>query len=1334
MTGIVNPNIVFHLSKGNPFNDPVGITIDDRSVFGKSLGGQIFTTQTFLTGQSVSHTLKTGTSQVFDPIVLSDMVKNKVNYRAVYILNPSSDHVILDNIAVSLQKSDYLDFAICEFDIATEGFYTLGELNRPIPKTYGNIENPSLYIDDEYDSTNKLQGLVFKKTLDADDLPADIPTNCALKIWIRRKCIVDRNLIPDGEFWETAKLIVNEYNDEYSTPFEITYFKEDGRIPLSNWYDYTITPGKGNSIVLKELIPKEVDLTTVTPINTFVKNDKVLLFYSTEIADVINYHLLVVEPHDTLTKNKYIHIQMNFSNATDATETLKSRELVNIFKSNYNPDEYYFFWKDVVTTTGTNNQYFGIDSQYDRIQVDTIKTLMWTSSASFESVPSGYEYRRIVSLSPVNTKTVRDYTQIVNVEQFDDLFIIFAKDTQSSDILSVPGLNLNKNELLYVFEKDIISSSNNSFNTLPGNGAEVLSHRLYPTSLQKEKLITCFNVAKNSSSSAIFSDNLNISKSLDANRTIKTLLDGTRYVDYNSFHNREYKIGKNFTTYELPNNKNLTSLLVNLNISIANDSDIYEYISPSFTTSNVMSNIIDNVTYEKPWFQKNIIDANNIQSLSIPLEWVDRVYKDKWFTILSSAPNENNVPQVKVQYNFAKNLWQAVWNDENGIENNKVYDYLYGQTFSTTAQPATASSVSTTGSTGSAEFGKAYKDLSLLDIPYVLELGTYQPFSVKVSSQQVYGNNNIAKYKIKYQVFFKGNENPIIDISFNTYDISSLSYVFVNLEKSYSVNINYLDVNDGKLAPVEFTVKNLHKACLNQLQVNISKEYKVNRQVTPSVADFRYYRKIDIANLQDATKYSDKSVVVPIVLYGNGYSGTLDLENINVPYPFDFKKLAINDKSMRFYFDSALNTPIYFKVGAYDYANEWAVLWVMLDNMIGTNKTLYLYYDKVNIAESKTNIRSQYVSLKSNLMPTWCVGAWFFDTQYIDERLSFADGKIFNAGEPIIYEKRDNEVSLSQIDKEYMYGLAKIYKSHKFNIEIEAPAEESLFFDEKSKQSFINFIKDTATLLKPSYTEIYNVKQYGFDILEAGEVSMGETTNKRVAGLVATTPNANVSTYYDRINDNKFNILTSFNGFSKSIDWVISKPIDTPIFKSGVYKVNGKLKSDVINFETPFKDNNYYIFLSSPSNQKIYWQLLCNNRFTITASHYLLKEVCWMAFHKDIFGGVYTPNSIYVGRRDITGSVETSGGEAPTTANLDYWYNHELLIKPEVGIADDASMMTISETDPGYSLILSSNENINIYWNKKEYNQFSIKTSSPVATTVHWLVIRNGVEWWQEIQ
>ena len=244
---------------------------------------------------------------------------------------------------------------------------------------------------------------------------------------------------------------------------------------------------------------------------------------------------------------------------------------------------------------------------------------------------------------------------------------------------------------------------------------------------------------------------------------------------------------------------------------------------------------------------------------------------------------------------------------------------------------------------------------------------------------------------------------------------------------------------------------------------------------------------------------------------------------------------------------------------------------------------------------------------------------------------------------------------------------------------------------------------------------------------------MAQTNNNRVAGLISITPNSNVSTYYERLDNGTFNLLSSFNGFSKNIDWVVANVMNTTLFKSGSLKINGKLKSETIQFDTPFKDANYYVFLSNPSNQKVYWQSICNNKFSITSSYILDKEISWMAFHRDIFGGVYTPNSIFVGKRDVVGYVETTLGESPTTANLGYWYNNELLIQPEINVNGDAGSMIASPTNPGYSLLLSCDQNINIYWSIKGTNQFSVKTSSPTDCTIHWAVIQNGVQWWNEL-
>ena len=51
-------------------------------------------------------------------------------------------------------------------------------------------------------------------------------------------------------------------------------------------------------------------------------------------------------------------------------------------------------------------------------------------------------------------------------------------------------------------------------------------------------------------------------------------------------------------------------------------------------------------------------------------------------------------------------------------------------------------------------------------------------------------------------------------------------------------------------------------------------------------------------------------------------------------------------------------------------------------------------------------------------------------------------------------------------------------KSNKFNINLDIPAEETLLYDENTKNDFVDFIKATADIYKPSYTEM----RFGFEV------------------------------------------------------------------------------------------------------------------------------------------------------------------------------------------------------------------------------------------------------------
>ena len=1357
---MTNSNITFNLSRGNASNDMLGIGID-YNVFGKSLGGMFFDEEILLNKEIYKHKLLDGNQEIFDPIVPTDVIKSQINYSAIFITNRSFETAIsLDNISISDVIPDSLTsfipgvtgaFPISDIDIAIEGMYTLNEVKRNIPNDFGKPANPSIVLDDEFDSTQKLNQLIFKKLLSGTDLPSEIPPNCVLKLWLKREIVITKMDMPEDELEESVNLSVTESNLNI-TNLNFSYAKLKGRIPLSNWYDYTITNGATTSIQLKELLPKEVPVQNYNIINTFVVNKKIVLFYYVDIGTTKNYFLLSIKTHDDVNYNKYVQVQLFPNPSIPDNVNLYSRTLIDIRKSFYNFNEFYLFWHENLTKKEICNlQFFGYYEKYTRSSVDPLDITVWTSDEIFNYTNYGFDNRKIETYTLNDFKVIRDNILINNLEQFDDLFILFTQNTKNLGLISsIENINLNKNELLYVFEKDIKNSKNNNYNSYPGINSQVFSQRLYPTSLPTIDQITLLNYTKNKDCNIIINNSSTISTAIKEPRKIKYLVDGTRYVDLNSFTMTSIDVNKNFITYDFPANKEIQSgYSLTAGICIKNDENIYESLTDIYLTNYLLTNIKNDVMYQKPLFQQNIVDVSNINSLSIPVEWVNRTYKNEWKTILNTLTiisRNNNNPVYTLQYNFACNVWRSIVVDVNGD-----VQYIYHDDYINTTN-----TISTTGAgtSGVPIYCKSLSELDIEELNWVIEPDVFQPLTIKVEHKQVYSNQfQLNKYFVNIQVYFKGNSPPLVDVSTYTNNLSNVSYIAFNHDSQFNMKLNYLDlfennIDDGFL----FRITNLHLSILHKLTVDIGKELTVDPQLFQKQALFKYYRIIKLSNLNIINNLNN-DMTIPIILYGNGYKQINDNYNsfLSIENPFDFSKIRINDTSIRIYTDNNSTIPVKFKISKYEYDNDYCVLWVRLQDISKNNYKIYLFYDKSS-TDYKDEIYEQYSYLKNNIYSPSALGGWHMDELIKDSRLSYSTGRIFNAGEPIIYEKSvNNELRLTKVDKEYMFGIAKIYKSHKFNLTIEDKnIDDEMLDDEETKKEFETFIRDSVTIFKPSYTELVNIKSSDIAVLEAGENSMGLSNNRRVTGLIAMTPNTNVNTYYNREDLSQFTMLTSFNGFSQNIDWVVAKTIDSSVIKTGVIKINGKVKSETIRFETPFKDSDYFVFFSNPKNQKIYWNSLCPDRFTISASYYLEKEISWMAFHRDCFGGIYTPDSIFVGKRTLSGKVfidsddneytEWPGNEltdisfpSPTEDNLTYWYNNELIIKPDYGVEGDPGIMNIDINAPGYALILSSNQNINIYWTNKMNNKFNIKTSSPSDCIVHYLCIKNGVEWWKEI-
>jgi hypothetical protein len=797
---MANSNILFHLSRGNHSNNPVGMNIDGIP-YGQSLGGQIFRSETIENYKIIYHDLKNEAEELFDPIVPSDFIKNDLNYRCVYITNVSAEPFILEEVRVSdVNKEPTFPVALTDINIAVEGVYTLDEVSRNIPGDALRPGNPSIYLDDEYDSTSKLsqfQWLEFKKVLSANDLPAEIPNQSVLKIWVRRTLTVDKLDMPDEEGIENFILSVKEFDSNDETSVQINYRKQRGRISLSNWFDYTITPGMNTSFIMHELLPKSVDISTYNIFNVFSVNKKVIIFYSQQapFSQTKYYYCLVICPSNISENNKYVQIQMNFDDGLDTYEKYVSKEMIAIKKAFYDENKFYMFWKEEVSINDPCSlYYFGSYARYDRIAVDKLSTYLWTDSI-FVNINTGWDNRRIETHDFLERRVIRKQSQMVNIQQFDDLFVLFTKNTTNKELLELSDINFNRNELLYIFEKDIDKPETySSFNNFVGNGAEVFSQRLIPNSIPQLMQITSFNNAKNVYTNAVISNSKSLNTDVLSPRTIKTLLNGSRYVDKNSFHGREFKIGKEYVTYEFPPiTDNINTIIVTSGLKIKNDVSIYSEIKDVYSTANILDNIVDGEIVPLTWFQQNVVDIASAGTKSIPLEWQDRVYRDEWITIAATLPGTTTQPvPFTLQYNFARNIWKTLHLDESQQIIETIHNNLTGQSQDSSA-------------------GKTYNEITREDFDYVLEPDTYQPLSIEINVRSVYSEQfRKNKFIIRYVVYFKGNINPILTVTAFATEVKNISYIFFNANKSFDMSLNYLDVVTGNIVPKLYYIQNIH--------------------------------------------------------------------------------------------------------------------------------------------------------------------------------------------------------------------------------------------------------------------------------------------------------------------------------------------------------------------------------------------------------------------------------------------------------------------------------------------------------------------------------------------
>jgi hypothetical protein len=248
--------------------------------------------------------------------------------------------------------------------------------------------------------------------------------------------------------------------------------------------------------------------------------------------------------------------------------------------------------------------------------------------------------------------------------------------------------------------------------------------------------------------------------------------------------------------------------------------------------------------------------------------------------------------------------------------------------------------------------------------------------------------------------------------------------------------------------------------------------------------------------------------------------------------------------------------------------------------------------------------------------------------------------------------------------------------------------------------------------------------------------------NQKISGGVIATAGTNTNVWYQRDAFNKFSLNGSFASLQTIFDWVTVKSADQRLFKAGVAKFCGNRKTLVVDFDSPFPSTDYFFLFSGNNNVNLYSIDKKKIKAVIKGSFNLESEISWLAIHKElaILTGVNNPGTIFAGQRQMLGvdsqQLDGEGNiksgldmEDDDDANNDRWYNGEMIIKPDQELDGFVENMNLND----YSVILTSNNNINMFWIEKAIDRVKIGTSFETPCVIDYLIIKAGVNWWNEL-
>lgn len=394
----------------------------------------------------------------------------------------------------------------------------------------------------------------------------------------------------------------------------------------------------------------------------------------------------------------------------------------------------------------------------------------------------------------------------------------------------------------------------------------------------------------------------------------------------------------------------------------------------------------------------------------------------------------------------------------------------------------------------------------------------------------------------------------------------------------------------------------------------------------------------------------------------------------------------------------------------YDNRVNNVVMWASLDR----------FKDKITFQFSRkdksffTNPADQYeVFSKSVYAEDQYFSAFHFDRLINQNQKLIKEVKMVNNGEIMLIGKTNRTSYVREIKSINFLGIPKRYKTNSIQLEIDVASKENVQSYINNYEDITNFVRNLVSYWKPANIILE-------DIVEKETLVMAKLLqDEYVQVLVGLTPLGNFNAYYNRSFDTReVSISTSSDSPEDQINWIGVPQLNATFLKSGITKVNNTKKNIKVNFETPYDNANYRAFVFAPYNAKFYLVKKDREGFIVESSSMVEQEVSWI-----------TMNTSEVINGTIRWRKGLGNGEL-VSENLDRIT--EIAINSSIYQVDFTTLGYPELEDNNYSVILSTNKNVNVWVESKTSKSFVVRRSySGDDLNLDFMVIKGNTKWWE---